>query len=546
MTYRRTGDNEMGLRHRFSLDSERSSVLSPSDEHAERESLVASLVLTTLLTVVVPVVALTTGLSVLPLVGLAGVVYAGVALGRNSVFEGLGSALFVLVVFNANVPLVAGPGPARADLLFVDAALVPLVCLLAYRAYTTSPSLSFDARTLAVACLGGFVAWSFAAAVVANGQSRPAAFMFGVFQLRNLLLLLAGAFVVRETSVWCGIDALVVGTGGNLAFALAEALKGNTFGLTVLGEIGGGYIGRVVVGDISLHSGLYPGAFAGSSRVLTGIVLLSLPVAVLALRRRRRWGTIGAVGYVLAASLLVRISSTDAGLMALLLTLVIAIAVLLYDAYRGTTGGSLSTVATFAFGIAATVWLFALRQVRDGGGGQQSGIDGGESSAPNTGGPATATDPTRIETHLTELLTRVPLVSTNTFSVRLQQYAAAIRIGGEYPLFGLGGFNFGLLAGSYGLQTRREVHNTFFAYLAATGIPGLLAYLATTILMVTIPLYRALVGRKHGLVWGMVAAGMIGFHAFSFWVTLHTSATAYGAFWALSGLVIGYEDRGNG
>ncbi|MFC6723320.1 O-antigen ligase family protein [Halobium palmae] len=526
-----------------------SAFLSPSDENAEQSYLLASLVLVSLLTVVVPLFFIVTDVPALLLISFAGVIYAALIIGRDIFFEGVTSALFVFVLFNANVPLISGPGPAQINLLLVDVVLIPTLLTLLYQRHIDSPSFSLNARTIATACLGVFVLWSFVSAVVSNGQFQSAGLMFGVSQLRNLLILLTSTLVIRRTSVWCGIYPLVVSVGGNLLFAIAEVFNGSSFGLTYLGEVGGGYIETVSLGITSVRAGLYAGAYVGSSRTLVAILILVLPIAAAACLRWDTWGRIVTVIYVVAGAFLVRVSATDAGLMALLLSLGLSIACLLYYAYRESEMAYLTTVGAFALGIAATVALYASRRIGGSDSNQPSDTssdNGGQANASGrevSGTTGSTRNPTTVEEQLIEILSAVPIVNVNNLSIRLQQYAAAIQISIDHPLFGIGGHNFNRVATSYGLPHQIQIHNTFFAYLVATGIPGLLAYLGSILVILTIAVRRAVSGiGNDGMVWGLIAAGMVGFHAFSFWTTVHSSVMAYGAFWAVSGLVIGYND----
>jgi O-antigen ligase len=125
------------------------------------------------------------------------------------------------------------------------------------------------------------------------------------------------------------------------------------------------------------------------------------------------------------------------------------------------------------------------------------------------------------------------------FSTRLQQYIAAVDIGFQYPLFGIGGMNFPLVAESYGLPDPIEIHNIYLSVLASTGIPGAVLFLLSISAVLVIAGKKALSTENDRLFWAMLVCGILGFHAYSFWVTIHAGGVAYLVFWVLAGAVVG-------
>ena len=66
-----------------------------------------SLVLVTLLTTFVPFITLLGNVSLIVTVAGAGIVYMIFLFSTGTILEGIGSAVFVLAVFNANVPILS-------------------------------------------------------------------------------------------------------------------------------------------------------------------------------------------------------------------------------------------------------------------------------------------------------------------------------------------------------------------------------------------------------------------------------------------------------
>lgn len=491
-----------------------------------------SLVLTVLLTVITPFLATVGGLPVLPLVALTGLVYAAFVVVTDTLFEGVSSALFVLLVFNADIPLVNAPGPAQFDVFLMDLPLVLALALLLWWEYTESRTRFRTETAIAVGSLGFFVLWSFISAVVANGPSQSAAVMFGATQLRYGLILVASVLIVRRTNVWCGIYPLIIAVSGNVLVALTQAVNDGPLGLSYLGEVGPGYISRVVLGPLVTRSGMYVGGFTGQSRLFTGVLLLVVPLVVFLSVRRSRWKTILTGCFVLSAAFIVRMSESDAGWASLLLTLVLSIVVLSYYAYRESDRRYYPGISYCVLSIAISIGMYTSRFIgpsTDGADPEPSGGTGG-----STGSQAPST-----QESATNFIASVPVVQASTFPIRVQQWAASVELVSMYPLFGVGGHNFYLLSESLGLPRAFAVHNTFLAHLAATGFPGAIAYILGigTVLFVVLR-HAVFAPGEAGTFWGLLAAGMIGFHALSFWVTIHNSVVAFSTFWAVCGMAL--------
>lgn len=509
-------------------------VFTPPKTENTKNYIYTSLVLIIVIAFITPILATVGGLPLLPLIVLAGIIYAVFVVVTNTLFEGMTSALFVLVVFNADVPVFDAPGLAQFNVYMMDLPLVVILTLLLWWEYTESRTQFRTETKIAIGSLGFFVLWSFLSAVVANGPSQTAAITFAMTQVRNGLILLASVLIIRRTNIWCGIYPLVIAVSGNVLIALVQTVNSGPLGLSYLGEVGPGYISRVVFGPFATQSGMYVGGFAGQSRIFAGVLLLVIPIVIFFSVSRSRWKTILAGGFVLSAAFIVRMSESDAGWAALLLTLLLSIGVLSYYAYRESDRQYYPGIANCILGIAVSIGTYTSRFLGPTTDGSDIGPTG-ETGA-STG---TTSQSSSVQELMTQLISVLPVVQASTFPVRIQQWVISIEIAGVYPLFGVGGYNFYLLSESLGLPRAFAVHNTFLAHLAATGFPGMIAYLLgiSTVLYVVVRRAVSSPG-KTGTFWGLLASGLIGFHALSFWVTIHSSVVAFGTFWAVCGMAL--------
>lgn len=533
------------------------SVLSgPPDTFDEYRVPLYVLFLTVLLVAVVPVVALTTGIPTLVLVAVAGLVFGITLLTTEGIFEGLSAAMFVLVTFAANIPLIqlpvggGGYTSPLLEILLVDVVIVPFAGLILWWLYTGKISLSFGCERIAGYALAGFVLWSLLAALIANGPSRLGALFYVVVQLRQLLLFAIAAVVVKYIGIHSVVYSLTIAVLGQLAYAVAELLNGGSFGLTRLGDAPGSVPMQIfTVGPLRFESAIYAGGFVGSTRVLVAVLLLIIPILVVVIvRRSAPWKFMGVVGLV-SSTLLVRVGRTDSGWMAFLLTVLLTVVALcaLWLWTDITDRADRSGTVDYATGLASaigaavlSVFLFSTRVISNTSADETGATTGtseasGGVSSPN-GGSASGSDV------LVQLIDYVPLVSTANISIRLQQYVAAIEIGLQYPLFGIGGMNFPLVAESYGLPWPMAIHNVYLSILASTGIPGMTLFLLSIGAVLVVAGRMALTPENDRLLWAMLVCAMLGFHAYLFWVTAYSSVASL-TFWILAGAVIGARRR---
>lgn len=540
----------------FSPKSSLLSVLSGPPDTFEGQSVpLYALFLTALLVAVVPVVALTTGVPALLLVILAGLLYAAVLLATENVFQGLCAAVFVLVTFAANVPLIqlpiggGGYTDPQLEILLVDIVAIPFAGLLLWWLYSGKISISFGRERIAGYALAGFVGWSLLAALVANGPSRLAALFYVVVQFRYLLLFAIAAVVVKYIGIHSAVYSLAIAVLGQSAYAVAETLNRGSFGLTRLGDAPGSVPARVfAIGPLQFESAIYAGGFVGTTRVLIAFLLLVIPVLIAIVVRRSTPWKIAAAMTLIASTFLVRVGRADSGWMAFLFTaLLIAVALCALWLTADTDHTIRDGMFDYAAGIgsvigsaALSVFLFSQREISKTSTGETGeSVDTGGSSEGSSSaqeGSETGSDA------IIQVLNHVPFIDTANLSIRLQQYIAAINIGLQYPLFGIGGMNFPLVAESYGLPWPIAIHNVYLSVLASTGIPGMLLFLLSIGAVLVIAGKMALSPDGDRLFWAMLVCGILGFYAYLFWVTVYNGVAAL-AFWVLAGAVVGASQR---
>lgn len=553
----------------MSYSTAKSSLLSilsgPPRAFNERNVLLSTLLLTVLLIVAVPIVAVSTGLPTLVLVAVAGVLYVAVLLFTDTIFAGICGAVFVLCTISANFPTfvqsTAVNIPVQLDLLLVDFVAVPLAILFLYWNGGISLPTGRHLDSVVGYALVGVVVWSVLSAIVSNGPLQFGAFVFVTTQLRYLLLFGVAIGIVRYTGFRTALYSLLVAISGNMAYAIAEVLNRGSFGLSHLGDAPGITMNWFYIGPMIFPSSMYAGGFVGFSRALLMLVVLLSPVAIERIVRGSTGQRVLAATYLLASAFVVRVSASDAGLGAFLLTVLVAVIVLSYvgfdtshDPTSETLGYLYGYVATLGGGI--LVYLLSTGRgislqkhgADSGGSSGASGATDGSDGVGMQGGSGVAetsahADPSTTE-HLTELLNAVPLVDAANLSIRLQQYVAAIKIGIMYPLFGIGGRNFLLVAESYGVRKSISVHNAYLGYLVAVGIPGMLLFITSLVAVLLVTIAETVRSSNDDrLLWGMLVCGLLGFYAFSFWTSAWKVAATYMTFWVLAGVVVGARRR---
>lgn len=513
------------------------------------DSLKTALVLAALLVVFVPVVALTTGIPLLVLVFFAGLLFLIHLLVTDRLLVGVGSAFFVLLTFYTDVPVVDVPGTERATVYLFDPLLLLVGVLGVYWHHQSSKRIPASGR-LAVVLLSLFAGWSAISALVGNGPSQAAALVFTVDQVRFTLVLLFTALYVLHTHPRCVVYPLLVAISSHSAVALAQASNGTSFGLSYLGEGGIDPMGQVTIGPFIYQASQHTGGFTGNSRILVGLLLLLTPIFVVQLLDSRRKALLGFLGATLSG-ILVLIGNTDSGLAAFVLTMISLLGAFVVLYWRNPdvprVRGSAVAISVVGGTIILRMWGRIARLAggiipRPGDGGSARNTDGSTAgsgdSAVNSGGPAVNETGSVVNDGGSTVLGG--LINTDTLGIRLHQYAAALDIAGRYPLFGLGGSNFNLIAPMYGIPAEMAIHNIFLSYLAATGIPGLLLFLASLGATVLLTLRRVFTtsADRQLLLLGLLV-GIISYLAFAFWTTMGEITVAMATFWSVCGIAIG-------
>ncbi|MBX0325916.1 hypothetical protein EGH21_23145 [Halomicroarcula sp. F13] len=502
-------------------------------------------ILVTSLVLVVPILVLWVDvplLVILPAVGIGYVIYC---YWTERVLTGLISAFFVLAVFGANIPLFDGPDKVDLSLYIMDLLAVVLLAVIIDQSDLNIWQISYSKLSLAaVLGLAAFVVWAFVAAAVGNGPSQIAATIFAVQQMRYLVMFLTGLFVVLQTKLIVGLYPLLISIGGNVLYALGEVVVGHTFGLTYLGDAGGRSFTEFGIGPWIFETGFFISGYVGNVRELVAITLLLLPFLVYVGMRDGLRNTVFALLSLGSVAIVIRAGATDAGLGASILTLsvmgVLLLCVCSTDGVYSQLRSSLLNLFAIVFSVGLYRGWFSMRGDMSKGTNPTTPEPQGGTSEPTTTTPEPQGGTSEPTTIIGDILSIFPVVEINTLSIRLTQYAAAIHIAIAYPVFGIGGYNFALLSQEYNLPNGMDIHNQYLAYLAATGLPGLIAYMVSIGSVFTLLCYHLLRGEEqYKLVYTCLICSLIGFHAYSFWVTSQKFIIPNIAFWLLSGMVIG-------
>jgi len=497
-----------------------------------------------LLFFLVPVLTLTMQLHVFLMICAASIGYGLVLCYYCRIVEGMISAAIILVTFKADFPIIAGPFGTELRIMLADVIVVPLLVLL----LTVSWSQVWEEAEIYELVIGTSLCfltfWSLAAALFGAGESTFAGYVFAAVQFRFLLVFLLGYLIVKKIGVIISIYTIGIAIIGHLLFAIGQLLNQQAFGLTQLGEGTDRFIAQEAFGPLIIKAGLYAGGFTGSSRVLVGMVILFTPAALyISLAETER--VYEFIFFALLGAIVLRGSKTDAGLGAYLLTLFLCSLVVFQTTerdlrqlfYRITTANSATLF---------TLLLFYRRFRISEPSTSESEIESSPASE-EAGSSPSAEQVTVNESNVAggvengKSLPQIPFLDTSTLPVRFKQYTEAIKIGLTNPLFGLGGYNFRYASSPYGVPRGMDVHNTFFAYLAATGVPGALSLLTAIITIVFLLIQRFISTMKpQRVLWGLLVCSVIGFQAYTFWTRMWDQPS-FVLFWMFTGIIVGAD-----
>lgn len=485
------------------------------------------------LVAVIPVLSLGVGHPVLAtvLVPLFGLLYFSFIYATDRLFEGFVSGFFVFSIFNARMNVLAAPGNRWLMIFLVDFIALALFGILLYE-HASADVFQFEkVELVAISGLAVFVLWSFLSALVGNGASSLLAVVFAIDQFRYLFIFVLAILVVKQTSFWCAAYPLLLSIGGNLLYALAEVVNGDSIDLKYLGTESGRLVEVITLGPIDLQIGYYAGGFVGWGRALLAVLLLFLPFLVFWTVYGSRRRVITSVAGIAAVMLLVRVANTDSGWMATLLALAVAGVAALSLFVQTFEKRYFNGVVASGFGIGMSLLLYSSRWLRD-----------SETGSADVQKPSLSTDQSPVHDFFFDVFAWVPLVSASSLGIRFDQYIVAIELALKYPVFGVGGYNYYLLSELYGLPSAYRVHNTFLSHLAATGFPGFFAYTISVVAVLWIIVRRVWqTSNESRFLWLCLLAGLLGFHAYSFWVVIFGWHSPMVGFWALSGIIVGSD-----
>lgn len=482
-----------------------------------------------------------------PLPLLVGVALVGTAYGvaivvLRRVVVGSVVALIVLTTFKANVPVLDAASRFPKDV--VGSVLLVHVPLVLLAGIAIREGWVRHTYSLPTYLFGGFVLSTTIPVLLQRSPSLLGAASFTLFALFGLVAYIVGVYVVAEgvMSFRTLLQTILVTVGAHAAFAVVQLLNQDPFGFTRLGE--GGMRRRVTIatpgiGEASI--GPFVSSFTGMSFVLAYLITLTVCVGVVFAARRR-----GRSRFVLGAGVLVmvavlRASASDAARGAILVAFVTFGLALTY-AFRaripvvGTrvihreTRPLKSTALSMAF-VGLTLLLVGYPSS---GSGSPVGSSGG------TGGGGAVSSGSSVQT------VSVPLFNVSNLGVRLQQYLIAIDLFSQFPLFGIGGMNYVVVAGEYGMTAPwnqnfpNAIHSVYFTLLAETGAVGTVLYLAAILAVLYAGLQLLRWECSDTALVAAVLAGMVGVLAYSAFGVLHLYAAAgFFSFWVVAGGLFG-------
>jgi len=404
------------------------------------------------------------------------------------------------------------------------------------------------------AALGGFVIWT-SLSTIYSGAPRPdTAFYFTLLVLHGWSLVLA----VRRSvaSGWIDFEevvfALTAAVLGHAVFGAAQLLNQGVFGFRNLGEIARlASNPETVVMSLGplppFNVGLFVSGLTGNAYVLAALLVLVAPVIVATGIRVSGWRRLGALFALGLAAIVLRATNSDGARGAFVLGIAAFVAIAFYlggheslsevrdrlPADRGHKGlRKLRGWNPTALGVVAVtgVWILFV------------------AFSPTTRANSTsATVSLPRGTGAGDALSHLPLPSIDlgTLGSRLDQYAVAIDMFVDNPVFGIGGGNFRYIAARYGITEGTALHNIYLMLLAEIGLPGFLLYMTAIALV-----YRAggrLLrdpGRNSRVTVLAALTGLTGYLAYAFWDHLALDRiTAFLPFWVIAGALVGAYAR---
>jgi O-antigen ligase len=450
----------------------------------------SGLILLGLIGLVAPAFALRTGFTgTLSLVFIAVVMAAW---GLFVVYEralsaGFAGAVPILLTFNMYVPGIK-IGPISLNLMIADFVILPV-------AIATLVLWKLDDGYRMVLLVGGFAVWTTISGIGAVVAGYPAAgVLFGITQFRYVFVALAALGIIHRFNLHSVLFLWMAAVVYHSVVAIAQSLHGSGFGLFLYGEMGLTTGQTVVpVGPLEFTTGLFTGGLAGSSRALTLLSVFACAPALFFVNQRN-YRSIPALGCVVLAPFVILAARTQNGLGALVISLVLTGVVIgIWQSDRDVSAGALMGGIGFCAitGTALMLWILSLNL-------------------------------------------------TSNSEIRFHQYAVATDLGLSNPVVGIGIGNFDWYTNVFGVAdiyakatSVSGIHNTFFAFFAGSGLVGLLLYL----LAIAVPLWyclRNFAARESSILIGLLAVGMISFHAYSSLGLVYHGEVVMMSYWFIS------------
>jgi hypothetical protein len=526
------------------------------------DALLLAAVLAVGLTFVTPMLSVVLGVSTLPFVALTGIVYGILTLTMRRIIVGLFVGLTVTSTFAANVPLASQSYTAEVvghlgpELWLAN---VPLAGVLAYLIVTIPEREQVLDLSRAEQIFGAFVVWSVLSAFFGAVVRFDVALYFSLMMFQALLVFIACRYAIQNEvfSFRTIVEVFTLVVCAQAAFGLVQLANGESFGLSFLGSGPNATVATFSLGPLGkIPIGTFISGFTGMSFQLAALIVLTAPV-VLAFTIRssgwRRWALI-VVTFVLM--IVLRATGTDAGRGGFIVALVLFAAAFGFLYKRGVLDLSISsitgrplghTVIPAIFTVFVTVVILFYPSSEAGLESNRTDINAGDGPVPS--GSSGTTPPSKPESGVVESTLRelsIPFFDVSTLGIRLQQYVIGLELFIQSPVFGIGGANFAYVATAYGLPHPLPLHSMYFALLAETGLPGLVLYVATLVLVLWSG-WQAVTADgsvNNRLLLVSVLSGMVGYLAFGFWDILPLiKITALFPFWILAGAVVGEYRR---
>lgn len=476
-----------------------------------------SIVLSIVLFIVLPALAVALGITdlrLLPMLAVVLALYGGFVHATQKYFEGGVSGLFVLAMSNADLPVVTGPTrTVDLEIMIADPLLAlfgGLAAVWIYRSDLPPPRVG-----LAGVVFGVFVAWTFVSAAVNHGPSRTIALFMSILYVRFFLAFMIAATIAPLLPVRAVLYAVAAAAVANAVWACAQALNQSTFYLSYLGERLSLATRDVEAFGIEYSTGLFAGGFVGDRGALSTMTVLVIPLLLYTVSRYRltNWRGPAAVLALLPIGGSLAVSQSDTAVVATigvitLTTVFIAWGRLpLWITKPVTQRPRLAGLATAgALGGLGVVILLI-------------GVEGG--GLPTTSG-------------------------SSSFGSRLHNYAVFLRIALDYPIFGIGGGNAELVSLQRGATDVYAPHSFVVATAAEYGFVGL-GLLGGAIIAVLWRTWIVAISKHPDARYAMVLLiGMLAYWGISFWGQIWTNTTTNLVFWLLGGMMAGLESDYSG